>query len=382
MIVRTFTLVFKNTTLWTSYYPDLMLIGSNEKLPLDFAVIRKNFEASGAARDLGPHGILRPEAIFSSLWLESAALQRLVQGAQVNHDNRPILEFSAPKNLYRSSLRENFSILNRLSTRDYTSVSNLNPPLEQNADFFSSLAMGFVTKRFMDQAQWALERAKTIAPEDPDTLLAEVLLSVNSENKERAKEVFEKVILLEPNMAEAHYQLGVLYQERGNLPAAAAAFQETVRLEPGKRLYLGGLAGLFIQTTQVREAVAILNRMIEIEPDDFDSWTKRAVILFKIGSFEEKLAAGKAFIAKYSRFGPVYEWLGEALEAEGHLAEAFELYETLSFLQPEKAGSYLSLARICDKMGRRDDMKKHLGKAIDFDPTLAQNPEIIKALNQ
>ncbi len=48
----------------------------------------------------------------------------------------------------------------------------------------------------------------------------------------KAKEHFEKVILMKPDHADAHYQIGMANLNEGKLPEAAAMFEKYLQLAP------------------------------------------------------------------------------------------------------------------------------------------------------
>jgi len=81
--------------------------------------------------------------------------------------------------------------------------------------------------------------ARTVAgqPEDADlmTLLATAMRKMGAGT--RAKQVYLKVIELQPNFAKAHYGLGLAYLGEGYLPAAVQSFVLASRTAPRNRTY-------------------------------------------------------------------------------------------------------------------------------------------------
>ena len=62
------------------------------------------------------------------------------------------------------------------------------------------------------------------------------------------EELFKQAIMLDPNFAKAHFQLGGLYAERGDFVAAAREYEATVRLAPELREAHYRLAGAYRHT--------------------------------------------------------------------------------------------------------------------------------------
>ena len=57
-------------------------------------------------------------------------------------------------------------------------------------------------------------------------------VSNDTTNWEQIETLLKKAVALDPKLAQAHMQLGVLYSRRGDYPHAAAEFERTIRLDP------------------------------------------------------------------------------------------------------------------------------------------------------
>jgi spermidine synthase len=122
MIVRSFREVFPGATLWRGYLSDYMLVGSRGPISVDpLAIARKLGAASPALReDLASFHVETPAGLGALLALGEADLARFAEGAPLNTDDLPLLEFSAPLALYeRPTLDEN--------ERDIRSTSSTDP---------------------------------------------------------------------------------------------------------------------------------------------------------------------------------------------------------------------------------------------------------------
>lgn len=381
MIIRTFSEVFPNISLWTSYYPDLMLIGTNEPLTLDMKNFEKAFTIPTVREDLEPHGIQTPMGFLSSAWLFNPTLRLLAQDAKINSDNHPFLEFSAPRNLYKNTLQENFTLLNTLRKfEEFPKVKNLEPPPEKNVHFYNALARGYLAKRFNANAEWALDKAGKIDPANLETALLSGIFYYQIGAKDRAKEILTQTVAINPSSAEAQEYLGSALQDLGQVPEAIQAFQKASDLAPENISYLVTLANALLKVNQNVQALQCFNKALTARPDDFDSWIKKVVLVMQIGTLEEKTRVTNETLVRYPRFMGGYQWLGDLFEKNGRLEEAFTLYLKMAGIFPNESTPYISLARVSDNMGRPGDMKKYMRKAARLDPALADNPAVQRIL--
>ena len=57
------------------------------------------------------------------------------------------------------------------------------------------------------------------------------------DNRDRARQCFERALALTPASADIWYELGILHKEAGQPDAAVAAFGEALRYEPANEIY-------------------------------------------------------------------------------------------------------------------------------------------------
>ena len=112
-IIRTFRTAFPNATLWTLNENDFILLGSEAPLTLDESLLRRNLEK--VAADLMEVRVQDVYSIASLLMLSNEELDRFAEGAKLNTDDLPILEFRAPRFIYSETASQNLAALSLLS---------------------------------------------------------------------------------------------------------------------------------------------------------------------------------------------------------------------------------------------------------------------------
>jgi spermidine synthase len=97
-IVRTFCSVFPYVQLW-NVGRDVFLLGSKSALPIDADLIDKKFVDEKIRFDLARVEVRSPFEMVRLFMLADGDLREYVGAGPVNTDDRPIIEFSAPRNL-------------------------------------------------------------------------------------------------------------------------------------------------------------------------------------------------------------------------------------------------------------------------------------------
>ena len=104
IICRTFLSVFPKATLWFCNFEKGFicgLVGTKERLQIDFAVLKENMNDAIAKNQFKEAMFGSPEEVLSLFITDDAGLKSFTADSMVNTDNYPVIEFTAPKNLYR-----------------------------------------------------------------------------------------------------------------------------------------------------------------------------------------------------------------------------------------------------------------------------------------
>ncbi len=211
----------------------------------------------------------------------------------------------------------------------------------------------------MGQLSDAVEIAEEILAGAPDNLevrrlLGNILRSfatrdrrgVNQQLLLRSIEQFERIAEIEPDNAENHVQLGILYRTAGQAEGAEKSFRRAVALDPAQADAQVNLAYMLLEARNFDEAITALERIVESDSSNHRYATALADAYQQVGRFREAadqfgkiLAAGRNTLELRRRFADNL-YLSEQVE------EALEQYENLAKTDPENPEFQLRIARI------------------------------------
>ena len=86
--------------------------------------------------------------------------------------------------------------------------------------------------------------------------------------KEEAEEAFKQAIRIDPDDAEAHYNLGLAYYELGFYKDAIEAFKQAIRIDPDFAEAHGNLGVTYGKLGFYKDAIEAFKQVIRIDPDD------------------------------------------------------------------------------------------------------------------
>lgn len=244
--------VFPGLSVWNPVGGDLLLVSAGGKFSADYAGFAGRFAAAAPA--LAGLRIKDPLDILSRFLLAGGELAAFIGDARPNTDDRPVLEFAAPKYVYTTEAsKENLAGLQKAAA----TVSAYLTGFKDN----SALAERYLARGLPLQAE-----------------------------KEAAG-----MLRAKPSGA-AHNLLGEAYLAQGRTADAAAQFKAALALNPGHREYLVNLSAA-VMDNDPDQALVLAGKAAGAE-----AYTQAGLVYLKKGN---PAAAAKAF-EKARKSDPTY----------------------------------------------------------------------------
>jgi TolB-like protein/Tfp pilus assembly protein PilF len=152
------------------------------------------------------------------------------------------------------------------------------------------------------------------------------------EGRQLAREAVERALTLNPNLAEAHSQMGRIQQQIDfDWAGAASSFERAVALDPGSPMVVRPAAFSAVMLGRLDEALALSRRALDLDPLNADSWEQRGEIEY----FEGQLADAEADFKKALELNPdvvaAHELLARIYWMQGRSHDALSEIEFLRY---------------------------------------------------
>ena len=111
------------------------------------------------------------------------------------------------------------------------------------------------------------------------------------QNFASAEKDFIKALALDPENAEAHDDLGVIYAKKQKYDKAVEHFTSTIRIDPSYQKGYHNLAMTLYLVEQDAGALLMDNQALELNSNHRDALMLKSLILEKLGRYEEAASA-------------------------------------------------------------------------------------------
>ncbi len=137
---------------------DLLLVSSGRPVPFDLQRLQERLEQEPIKRDLARIRIKSVADFLAYFRLGSDEIAELVRGAPLNTDDNALIEFAAPKDLYRLTGAMN----NRMIAQATKGIANYltNLPESERAEFFQRLSEAYTKRGLKTEAEIAAKAAQ------------------------------------------------------------------------------------------------------------------------------------------------------------------------------------------------------------------------------
>ncbi|MGH9368546.1 MAG: fused MFS/spermidine synthase, partial [Thermoanaerobaculia bacterium] len=370
LIVATFRSVFPHTSYWRPNLGDVILAGSADTVPWDFARLRQKFESvPGLADDLRAIGIWSPASLFGAFVLAGEDLDRLLEGVQGLHtDDHPVIEFFAPRHLYAETASQNDAMIEAAQSRLFPEMAGFDP--ERDLDPHETYLLGFA-RASMNRFESAIRLMEESVRREPGNPKAWIGLGNQYRGRgrtEKAAGAYRQALAVAPGEPEASLELAGLLRAQTDAAGAEEILRTALRASPEDPALNATLAELCIQTGRAAEALAQLERSLAANPSDASLHLLQGRALAAAGRREEARAPLSRAMALLGSDAAALLSVGEAFLEAGAPREAAASFQRAASLDPGSVEALLGLARAHRDSGNFIAARAARDRARQLDP--------------
>ena len=415
LVGRTFAEVFPNSLLIATTPSgdgnDYLLAGfkGQDPLNLEYADQKQAFVQKSTNVDLED-----PRLLYRMILSQN--LPVIFGPGEIHTDNRPRLEFTAPKLMYLDGLRTQIS--ERFHSQSWPSLPTetveVTRQVVENADSqidFAAYALSVHSpfRGMMNPAQATVgqrdrlvdmvinycaqnevehsifedteleQRCRAIQIDIiekkmdrlPDRLLSYsylgTLYNLNGRPSD-ASDSFEKALQIDPLSVAIHNNLGIVLVEQGRVDEAVHHFSEAMRIDPEHSRSRLNLGNILAQQGRLDEAIGHYKAALQIDPNQARAQYRLGRALAGRNRLEEAITRFSEAVRLDPSLEEAYNDMGVALAEQGRLDEAIEAYTKILNLDPEHPKAHYSLGLLYRRLDQLDEAIWHFSESLRVVP--------------
>ena len=157
---------------------------------------------------------------------------------------------------------------------------------------------------------------------------------------------YEQTLRINPDFADAHFNLGVALMQTGRVPEAMAHWQQALRVKPDYAEAHYNLGVALMQMGRVPEAMEHWRQALRINPDFAEAHYSLGVALAQVGRVPEAMEHWEQVLLISPDYAEAHYNLGVGLEQDGKPAEAIQHYQQALRIRPDYTDARNALARL------------------------------------
>jgi tetratricopeptide (TPR) repeat protein len=183
--------------------------------------------------------------------------------------------------------------------------------------------------------------------------------------------LYTATLMKNPGCWMAHYNLGIVLNDRGDSDEAIAHYRQAIELRPSYAEAHYNLGRLLAQKGQLDDAVTHYEKALELNPVDAEAHNNLGVTLFGSGRLDDAIAHYQKALKIWPDYAEASCNLANALLSKGDLDGAIARYSACLALSPNHAEAQYNLASALLRKGQTDEAIAHYQKTLELRPDSA-----------
>ena len=375
MLFATFLTEFHGATLWHGDSPDMILMAPSPAPAALLERARRLYDSPRVQDDFTQLGMEDPGGIFGFYLLDDAGLRRFAAGAEINTDDRTLLEYHAPRSLLVHGLEDkNHNAI--LAEQTNPLPENL-PGEERDAALVSAAATSVNQDDPAGADRFLLALESRPATAQIDTIRGRAALARS--NYMTALHAFDAALAMDPNSVDAAWGLAESNRRFGNNEKARELLYGILAGDPANIRALASLAKLETDFSHWAAAEDLQRRLSAANPH---AGAAGCAALGQILMHEEKVTEARSALLDSLAQDPynlqAHLALGKFLARQERWPEARPHLEfVMRFFPDEDAEIYPLLIRADQALGDASAARK----AAQFGLRIFPDNSELKSLN-
>jgi len=254
-------------------------------------------------------------------------------------------------------------------------------PVIKDANYYYARGVQLAENDHFEEATQCFKKVVALKPNHPT---AHYNLGVIYDEKVMPQEAiaeYRRAIQIDPRSYEAWYKLGILEGLEGNDDEAVRCFQEVIKIEPKHQGAHYNLAVLFGERGNEAQSVEEYRKVIELNPENFQALNNLGLYYARKAQYDQASNAFRQAKRANPAFCDAYNNLGIVCVKKGDYESAAAQFEKAVEINKKNADGFYNLAYIYkDHLHEYRKAERAIEAYLQLKPDAPQAAELRKSL--
>ncbi len=188
---------------------------------------------------------------------------------------------------------------------------------------------------------------------------------------QKAREIYEKILEINPDHCDSLHLLGVIANQAGNNDMAVRLIGKAIEINSAEPIYFNNIGNAFKAQGNLKQAVFSYQKALLLKPDFPETLVSLGSVYTELGRLKEAISCFQKALQLKKGFADAYYNMGVALKEQNRIDEAIISYTKSLELNPGFFDAYYNLGAIYKEQGRLDESGFCYRKVSELSPSNA-----------
>jgi len=185
---------------------------------------------------------------------------------------------------------------------------------------------------------------------------------------QRAKEIYNRILKVNPQHGETLHLLGVMAYQFKKYETAAALIGKAIEIDPNQAIYYTNMGNVLNEQAQSDRAVTCYQKALQLNPNLVEAHYNLGNTLDRQGKLDEAIVCYQKTLQINPNYVEGHNNLGNILNKQGKLDQAIACYQKAIQLNPNYTNAYNNLGAALHKQDKLDQAIACYQKALQINP--------------
>ncbi|PCI80259.1 MAG: hypothetical protein COB20_03485 [SAR86 cluster bacterium] len=189
-------------------------------------------------------------------------------------------------------------------------------------------------------------------------------------DRDAAIDSFKQAVKIKPDYTEVYYVMGHAFRDKGDLRASINCYQQAVRNSPDNADALNNLGAALQHNGELEAAIESYKQALKISPEFAEAYNNLGSSLLEKGDLDAAIDSYKEAIKIKPNYANAYNNMGHAFHDKGDFAASLDCYKSALKIVPDSAQAHNNMGNALREVGEYQDAIQHFDcVASESDPS-------------